>query len=201
MASRIQQVAVAVSAVGSVSPWLKHDYFQDPFNVTLAVFLDSVINATLSVQFAADDQSQTAERPVTISQSGTTTATVTDYGPSTINGGPANAAWGGPFGHGLLTGDVVFVVGSQAGIDSPFIGYPVTVTGANTYTFVAPVSQTGTFQARVTSARVLTHSVLTGLTARAVSNYNAPVWMSRLICTAFTAAGKAFLVAMQGQTG
>jgi hypothetical protein len=200
MASRIFQVAAAISAVGSVTPWIKHDIGQSPFDVTLSVFFDSVISATLAVQYIADDQSPTSERNVSIVQAGSTTATVTDYGPQTINGAPSNQSWGGPFGHGLLTGDLVFLQGSQAGIDSnPQFGYPVTVTGANTYTVVTPVNQTGNFQGRVTSGRLLTHPTLTALTARASGSYQFPVWMSRLICTAFTTPGKAFLVASQGR--
>jgi hypothetical protein len=73
------------------------------------------------------------------------------------------------------------------------------VTGANTYTAVTPVNQTGNFQGRVTSGRLLTHPTLTALTARASGSYQFPVWMSRLICTAFTTPGKAFLVASQGR--
>jgi len=200
MASRIQQVAMAVTGTSSVTPWIKHDIYQDPFNVTLSVYLDSVINATLAVQYIADDQSQTSERQVSISQSGTT-VTVTDYGPQTnINGAPSNQNWGGPFGHGLLTGDLIWLAGSQSGVDATNSGIAVTVTGADTYTYTAGVSQTLTnVQARVTSGRILTHPSLTALTARATGNYGWPVWMSRLACTAFTSAGKAFLVAIQGR--
>jgi hypothetical protein len=191
---------MAVAGTASVSPWIKHDTGQSPFDVTLSVFFDSVLNATLAVQYVADDQSQTSERLVQGVQSASTTATITDYGPETINGAPSNQAWGGPFGHGLLTGDLVFLQGSQVGVDSGNqSGYPVTVTGVNTYTVVTPVNQTSVFQARVTSARVFTHPSLTGLVARATGNYAYPVWMSRLICTAFTGAGKAFLVASQGR--
>jgi len=198
MASRIQQVAVALTGANQFSPWIKHSYLQTPFNVTLATYFDEALAATLEVQYVVDDQSNTSERPVSISQSASTTATITDYGPTDINGGAANAAniaWG----HGLNTGDVVFLAGSQAGIDSGTQGYIVTVTGQNTYTVVTPVNQTiANVQARVTSARVFTHPALTGLTARASSNYAWPVWMSRLYCTAFTTPGKAFLVALQG---
>ena len=200
MASRIQEVAVSVTAANVVSPWIKHDIYQDPFDVTLAVYFDSAIAATMAVQYAADDQSQTGDRQVYITAAGTTTVTVTDNGRWTINGGPANAAWGGPFGHGLLTGDVVFLEGSQLGIDSGLQSYTVTVTGVNTYTITAPLALTFTnVSAHVTSARLFTHQVLTGLTARQISNYIAPVWMSRLICTAFTTPGKAYLVAIQGR--
>jgi hypothetical protein len=202
MASRIQEVAVTVAAVGSVSPWIKHDIDQDPFDVTLSVFFDSVLNgdATLAVQYIADDQSRTGERPVRISAAGTTTVTVTDYGRWTINGGPANASWGGPFGHGLLTGDVVWLEGTQLGIDSGLQPYTVTVTGVDTYTVTVGTALTFTnVQALVTSGRVLTHSTLTALTARATGSYIAPVWASRLICTAFTSGGVAYLVALQGR--
>jgi hypothetical protein len=200
MASRIQQVAAAITAIGSVTPWIKHDYYQCPFDVTLAAYWDSVLAATLSVQCVYDDQSETSERTVTVVQAGSTTATITDYGPSSINGGTANQGGGLPFGHGLITGDVVFLKGTQNGADSPpQTGYAVTVTGANTYTVVTSVSQTSTVVARVTSARILpAPTALTAITARAQASLLAPCWMSRLICTAFTTGGKAFLVALQG---
>lgn len=201
MASRIPQVAAAITAVGSVTPWLKHDYLQTPFNLSLSVYFDSALAATLAVQYVADDQSNTAERPVMLAQAASTTATITDYGPQDINGGPSNALWGGPFGHGLLTGDVIFLAGTQCGVDSlPQIGYTVTVTSPTTYTVVTPVNQTVSgIQARVTSARVFTHQALQALAARANSNIAYPAWMSRIICTAFTTPGKAFLVALQGK--
>lgn len=201
MASRIQQVAALISAVGSVSPWLKHDTGQSPFDVTLSVFFDSVVAATLAVQYVADDQSEAAERLVQVVQAASTTATITDYGPQNINGSPSNQGWGGPFGHGLLSGDLVFLKGTQAGVDSNVqFGYPVTVTGPNTYTVVTTVNQTVNVQGRVTSGRLLTHPTLTALTARAGGSYQFPVWMSRLICTVFPGtAGKAFLVSTQGR--
>lgn len=197
MASRIQQVAAAITAIGSVTPWIKHSYFQSPFNVQLSVFFDLTLAATLAVQFVADDQSQTSERLVQVVQSASTTATITDNGPYTLNGGPANPA-NTAFGHGLLSNDVVFLTGTQAGVDSSLQGYPVTVVNANQYTVVTPVNQTINVQARATTARVLTHPTLNGLTARASQPYAGPVWMSRLICTAFTTGGKAYLVATQG---
>lgn len=199
MAARIQQVALSVAGVTSVSPWIKHDTDENPFNVTLGVYFDSALAATMAVQYAADDQSATTERDVIVVQTASTTATITDNGAYFVNGGPSNPNWGGPFGHGLNTGDVVFLYGTQAGVDSlPNVGYPVTVTGVNTYTVVTPINQTINVRAKVTSARVLTHPALTGLTARATGNYAYPVWMSRLICTAFTTPGKAFLVSLQG---
>lgn len=192
MASRVLQVAANITAVGSVTPWLKLDAYQTPFNVALAVYFDQALAATLKVQYVVDDQSQTSERDVYFSQSGTTTVTVKDSGSQNLPGGP--------FGHGLLSNDIVFPVGSQAGIDSPLIGYPVTVVDQTTYTFIGPVSQTLVNQhMRVTSARVFDHQVLQGLTARAQSNIAYGTWMARLICTAFTTPGKAFLVSSQGK--
>jgi hypothetical protein len=199
MASRIQQVAVNVTAIGSATPWIKHDIYQTPFNLTLTALWDSVLGATMGVQYISDDQSQTSERPVTVTQAGTTTATVTDYGPSTINGGPANASWGGPFGHGLQTGDQVWLEGTQAGIDSGLQSYTVTVTSQTQYTITVPLSQTINVSARVTSGRIFTHATLTGITARATGNYAFPVWASRAICTAFSSAGRFYLLATQGK--
>jgi hypothetical protein len=196
VAGRIQTVAVSFTAANQYSPWVKHDYYQDPFDVSLAVFFDTALEATLAVQYVLDDQSQTSQRPVTWSQT-TTTITVTDYGPTTINGGPSNAGWGGPFGHGLLAGDMVQLAGTQAGIDGLY--NVASVTNAHTYTLTTTVSQTSGGQGLVTSGRVLTHSTLTALSARASGQYSAPVWMSRLTSTALTAAGVGFLVSMQGR--
>lgn len=198
MASRILQVALSVAGTGEYSPWVKHDTDQSPFDVSLSVFFGTGLSATLAVQYVADDQSNTAVRPVSVSQS-TTTITVTDYGPQNINGAPANAAWGGPFGHGLLVGDYVQLMGTPSGtVDG---GYNVTsVTSSTVYTLTSAVSQTLTnAQCQVTSGRVITHPSLTGLTARASGNYQYPVWMSRLTCTAFTSPGVGFLVAIQGK--
>lgn len=195
MASRIQTVAANFTATTVVSPWIKHDYRQTPFNLSLAVYFDVLLAATLAVQLVVDDQSNTSERPVAVVQSASTTATVTDYGPDTINGAPSNQAWGGPFGHGLLSGDVVFLAGTQAGIDG---AYAVTVVDQHTYTITTLVNQTIAVQARATTGRVFTHPSLTALVARATGNYGSPVWMSRLVCTAHTTTGVGYLVAIQG---
>lgn len=192
MAARVLTAPANITGVGSVSSWIKFDYYQTPFNVDLAVYFDSALAATLAVQYVVDDQSQTSDRDVYFSQSGTTTVTVKDSGNQNLAGGP--------WGHGLLSNDIVFPVGSQAGIDSPLVGYPITVVDQFTYTFTAPMSQTIVNQhMRTTSARIFTHQVLQGLTARAQSNIAYSTWMARLICTAFTTPGKAFLVSMQGK--
>lgn len=188
--SRIAQVALAVSGASQYSKWLPHDYYAEPFNVSLGVYFGFGLNATLAVQFAIDDLSNAAERQVSLSQT-TTTITVKDPGIP----GPGMPAGG--WGHGLATGDYCNILSGSGGV----IGeYPtVTVVDAFTYTVTSSVSRTLAREiGSVITARVQTHPVLTGLTARTNSNYGYPVWGSRLLSTAFTAAGTGFLLMMQG---
>lgn len=187
--SRIAQVSYDFTAINQYSPWIIHDYYEAPFNVTLAVYFGTGLSATLAVQYAVDDMGNGGSRVVSISQT-TTTITVTDEGWS-----------GGSNTHGLAIGDFVQLIGTPGGtVDG---GYEVaTVTSATVYTLTALVSQTlATQQAKVTSGRLFTHSQLTGLTARANSNYTFPVWASRLTSTAYTSSGYGYLVSMQGSAG
>lgn len=193
MAGRIQEVAFDFTAANQFSEWIRHDYYQSPFCVSLGVFFDLALSATLSVQYALDDVTEGSSRPVAISQS-TTVITVTDYGKPVVTG--LNPSVPAAKGHGLTVGDWVELYGTQVGIDGEYA--VATVPTASTYTLTATVSQTAKAQATIKSARVLPHDILTGLTARAAGNYAYPCYASRLLCTAFTTAGYARLVAMQG---
>jgi hypothetical protein len=193
MAGRIQEVAFNFTAANQFSEWIRHDYYQSPFCVSLGVFFDEALAATLSVQYALDDSSEGGTRPVAVSQS-TTVITVTDYGKQVITG--LNPSALATLGHGLAVGDWVSLFGTGLGIDGEYD--VASVTDAHTYTLTSAVSQSGNAQAQVKSARVLLHDSLVGITARASGNYAYPVYMSRLFCTAFTSAGVGRLVAMQG---
>lgn len=196
MAGRIQQVAVSITAEDQASQWIKHDYFQCPFDVSLSVFYGTGLDATLEVQYIADDMSQSSSRQVLVSRS-STTITVVDDGPP--------LAYGNGLGHGLLEGDWVVISGSQGGVLDG--GYAVaSVTNATTYTLTSGTSGTvASSPANLVSGRVFTHATLKSLSARAQDGYgsapfgnNGPVWASRLYCTAYTDSGVASLVAVQG---
>ena len=193
MAGRIQEVAFHFTAANQFSEWIRHDYYQNPFCVSLALFLDSTLSATFNVQYALDDVTEGSTRQVSFSQT-TNTITVTDWGKPVLTG--LNPAGFAANGHGLSVGDWVLLSGTQAGIDGE---YDVTsVTSAFVYTLTSTISQSAKGVANAKSARVLVHDILTGLTARAASGYIYPVYASRLFATAFTAGGYGRLVAIQG---
>lgn len=197
--ARIQTVAANFTAVGQVSPWLKHDYYQDPFDVSLGVYFGSGLAATLAVQFILDDMSQASKRQVLLSQA-LTVITIQDSGPQILTSGttPAGAvstALAAP-GHGLAANDFLQLMESGQ-FDG---GWNITaVASAQQYTLTSLLSQTVAAQlVSAVSGRVQTHATLTGLVARANGNYIAPVFASRLICTAFTSGGVGYLTAIQG---
>lgn len=207
MAGRIQQIAFNFTTGTQYSPWIRHDYYQDPFDVSLSFYLGSGLAGTFAVQYALDDMTMTAQRTssgrdVMLSQT-TTVISVTDPGPL-INIGSVNAAGAlvqalGAAGHGLAVGDYVQLMGTpnQGQLDG---GYSVaSVVSANSYTLTSALSQTLPLTAvKAITGRVQTHATMTGMTARTSGNYIAPVFASRLLCSAFTSGGYGFLVAMQG---
>lgn len=181
---RNQQVSLAANGN---SAWLSHDYYQTPFNTTIAGFVSSGASLTWAVQFTPDDIStgaSVAQRAVFISQS-TTVITVTDNGP------PGNGNT-----HGLLVGDYVRIINS--GLPNVDGEYAVaTFVSATQYTLTSAFSQTVSGNAFVASGRVFTHSVLTGQTARNISNYAFPVRGSRLVVSSYV-SGTATLEVYQG---
>jgi hypothetical protein len=185
----VRELAFNFTAANQFSPWLMHNVWENPFNVTLAVYFGFGLAATLQVQYIADDASRAAERQVWLSQT-TNTITVTDPGP--IIQGQQVA------GHGLAVGDYVNLHGTPGGtVDGDY--NVATVVSAQVYTLTSTVSQTlALTQSFSLSGRLFTHATLIGLTARASGNYNFPTFASRLLCTAFTTGGYGFLVALQG---
>ena len=182
---RVTQVSLAAVAI---SPWIPHDYYQTPANIGLAFFVSSGATLTASVQFTLDDLSAgSAGRQVLASQS-TTVVTVTDNGP------PGN---GGT--HGLSVGDYVRLYGTNiAGLDGEYFAV-ATIVSATQYTLTSGTSQTVSpaVPAFALTARVFTHAVLTGQTARATGNYTVATRGSRLNVTAYT-SGTATLEVLQG---
>jgi hypothetical protein len=180
---RVTQVSLAAQAI---SLWIQHDYYQTPANIGLAFFVSSGATLTASVQFTLDDLGSGGARAVTVSQS-TTVVTVTDNGP------PGN---GGT--HGLSVGDYVRIFGTGiAGLDGEYFAVASFVS-ATQYTVTSGTSQTvAATPAQVVTARVFTHAVLTGQTARATGNYTIATRGSRLNVTAYT-SGTATLEVLQG---
>lgn len=197
--ARIQQVSLNFSAANLATPWILHDYYEAPFSVALAVTFDYVVVGTFSVQYTCDNNSQDWQRQVSASQS-TTTITVSDSGPPGSNGT-----------HGLNVGDVVRIPNGPFGAGGLGDGYdyPVaSVTSGTVYTLTSTISQTVPLTAvYITSSRIFTHATLTGIAAttggggRATGNYAYPVQASRLIMTAHTTTGYAYLTAAQGSAG
>lgn len=194
--SRIQQVSANITAIGSITPWLFHDFYEPPFDLSLLISFGSGLAATLAIDYIVDDYLTDGERAVVVSQT-TTTITVTDTGPY------QPSAAGGGLGHGLAVGDAVTLRGSPAGlIDGVYA--VASVTSATAYTLTTAVSQTLVgVVAYVKSGRVLTGAASTFLpvapvTARTAVGIVNPIVASRLRCTAFTTAGVATLLAVQG---
>lgn len=165
------------------SPWINHDYYQIPFNVTLAGFVSNGANLTWGVQYTLDPLDSDDARAVGISQT-TTVITVTDNGVSGV-------------GHGLLAGDDVTLIGTGInGIDGEWAVQ--TVPTAFTYTLTSGVSQAKvSTNGQAITARVFAHAVLTGQITRLISNYAWPVKASRLVVSNWV-AGVATLEVLQG---
>lgn len=177
-------VEVSLNANGS-SQWIPHDVWQSPASITLAGFVSSGASLTWAVQYTCDDIQEA--RDVGWSQS-TTTITVTDKGPASRKGT-----------HGLSVSDWVKLTGTGSqGATSVDGEYTVaSVVSATQYTVTSGTSQTASGSARVQSARVFTHAVLTGQTGRLSSNYNSPVKASQLVVTNYV-SGVASLEVLQG---
>lgn len=179
---RITEVSVAAVAA---SAWIPVDYWQTPPAIGLAGFISSGAVLTWAVQYTYDDIGSGGVRPIRLSQA-TTVITVVDSGPSSRNGT-----------HGLSVGDDVTIIGTGlAGVDGEYA--VATVVSATSYTVTSGTSQTvANTPAQVVSARVFTHSVLTGKTARADGSLLVPVRGVRLNVTAYT-SGTASLEVVQG---
>ena len=174
----------SLAAVG-VAPWMNADYYQTPPAITLAGFISSGATLTWAAQYTVDPLGPEAYRPVGISQT-TTVITVTDVGTPQLGNG-----------HGLSVADYVKIVGSGApSVDGEYA--VTTIVDATHYTLTSLVSQSVTSsQATVVSARIFTHTVLTGQNGRQVGNFAFPIRAVRLAVTAFT-SGVATLEILQG---
>jgi hypothetical protein len=193
---RIQHAVSNFSANGQVGPWLYHDYFEPPFDLTLGISYGPTSSYTLGIDYAVGDFSPNGQRQVFITQT-TTTITVVD-------GGPAQAAFGGGLGHCLAVGDTVTLTGTPGGsIDGVYA--VASVVNATSYTLTTATSQT------IVGANVVASSAyvfqgsatdniikLAPVTAKATIGVTNPIFASRLHVTAFTTGGTCALVAIQG---
>lgn len=211
--SRIQQVAANITAAaatiglpGTVTPWLKFDYYEPPFNLSLLVSQDLAGANTLAIDYVLDDPSTAMEHLALISQA-TTVITVQESGPQ------IPVTQGGNLGHGLAIGDFVYLHESPGGIIDGVYSV-ATVTNATTYTLTGAVSQTvAGFNGKVATGKVITAGAPTaaggdniigakgaGITTRASIPISNPIVAARLRCTTFAGAAVARLVAVQGST-
>lgn len=180
----MRPITQRLAAIGR-STWVQVDYINAAFGIGLGVSFSSDANMTTQVEYTFDGLGSGDFNNVTIQQSGSTTATVTDLGPD------GN-------GHRLNTGDSVIIQRSNVGIDGLF---SITVTDPTHYTYIAPVSQTVNVPAQAQGMRVFIHPELSGLTgtppARSEGYLAFPVVAVRLHNTAYT-AGAAYLDIVQG---
>ena len=192
--ARIQQVVSAFPASADVGPWLHHDFYQCPFNLTLQVSTSPTLNANFDIEYVADNFMEDAARPVGIDQSGTT-VTVTDSGPNI-------ATWAG-YGltHGLVSGDWVQIRGVPGLLEG---GYEITVTDATHYTLTSETSQTlNAARGMVHTARITTASedskiiVLAEDSPRPTYTVSNPIVASRLKAKG-AISGFGILTAIQG---
>lgn len=176
-------------------PWIQMDYIQSTFNAALAAIPD-VLSAggttAYQGQYTLDDQS--AKRPVSVTQTASTTATIVD-----------------PL-HGMAVGDSVTLAGTGSGagsgasIDGQYD--VVSVIDVNTYTITTLVNQTSSFnngpytiQQRIAgnitglnSSTGTRTAVALGVAAAVV----APVTAVRLKCTVINGGGGIDFLVVQG---
>ena len=194
---RIQQAVSNFTASAQVGPWLRFDYYETPFNLTLLVSLGTGASMTLGIDYIADDFGVDGQRQVFITQA-TTTITVNDSGPT------LPSAFGGGLGHGLAVGDAVDLTGTPGGsVDG--IYSVASVTSDLIYTLTYGVSQTlAGANATVSSGRILQGTAtdkvipLAPVTARTSVVALGPICAARLHVTAFTTGGHCALVGIQG---
>lgn len=205
--ARIQQVAALITAAaatigipGTVTPWLKHDYYETPFDLSLLITQDGAGANTLAIDYILDDPSTAMAHQALISQA-TTVITVVESGP------PIPVAQGGNLGHGLEIGDYVYLQGSPGGIIDGVYSV-ATIVSTTSYTLTASASQTlAAFLGNVQTGKVVTAGATgdkivgasgAGITVRTALPVTAPIVASRLRCTTFAANAVARYVAVQG---
>jgi len=206
---RATRVSLNLGSTG-YAPTILHDTWQTPNNITLALSGangSGAVSGTCTVLYTVDDLSDAAARFVASITQSTNTITVTGDngwpGPGGFTGtGNISQAGNGDAGaHNLVVGDMVILEATGAKMDGIYT--VTTVVSATSYTLTSMLSQTATASqsARVTSARMYTHSVLAAINLatnpKSTSNYTFPVTSSTLQCT-IAGAGIATLAVLQG---
>lgn len=172
---------LSMAAAGN-SNWLPVNYWQKPFQVTVAASITAGAVLTYTVQHTSDDPQNA--RPITSLTRAGTVATVVDPD------------------HRLSTGDSLTLQNSgDPNLDVTSVD--VTVVDANTYTYV--VANTGIlvpaapWNVRVVTLRAYPHSdaALVGASTRKEGALTTPVQAVRLIVPTFT-SGKVDLEVIQG---
>ena len=210
--SRIQQVAANITAAaaaiglpGTVTPWLKFDYYEPPFNLSLLVSQDLAGANNLVIDYVLGDPSTAMEHQALVSQA-TTVITVKESGP------PIPVPLGGNLGHGLAIGDYVYLHETPAGVIDGVYSV-ATVVDAVTYTLTSSVSETlAGFLGKVATGKVITsgstgdHIIGTtqipaaGVTVSTSIQVLSPIVAARVRCITFAGAAVARLTAVQGST-
>ena len=191
--TQIAMNSLPTTGLLGASIWVPIDYLQMAFGVGLGVTV-SPVGATLnvSVQHTFDELGPQALRQVSLTQT-TTVITVTDLGPTAIQG------FGQGLGtHGLAGGYYVKIEGSGfANVDGEYT--VATITSPTVYTLTSAVSQSisSLLFAQVKTARVFAHGSLINLTARANGSYAFPITAVRLFMNSYS-NGTAVLTVVQG---
>jgi len=159
----MRPVRVRLSAAG-VSAWIPLNRYATSIAVALGLMFSSNKNLTAAVQYTLDPL---VDQPCNISRT-TTTATVTLTN------------------HGLSVGDSVVVSGGGSPLDGTYAVASVTNQNVFTYT-VVDSGATSAIDAKIKPLRVMTHPVLSGITANTDSNFSVPPTACRLAVTSYTA--------------
>ncbi len=161
----MRPTSVRLSAAG-FSPWIPINRMSDSFGIGFGVKLSSGASLTYSVQHTFDDIYAQRE-DLTISRS-TTTATVT-----MVN-------------HGLSVGDWIYISNAGAPFDGFFAVAAVTNLNVFTYTVLNSGATAASLLARIQTARVFEHAVVTAKTASLDGSYLYPPRAIRLAVTTYS---------------
>lgn len=160
----MRPVRVRLAAAGR-SPWIPINRYATSISIALGLMFSSNKNLTAAVEYTLDPLER---QDCNITRS-TTTATLVLTN------------------HGLSVGDSVVVSETQStSLDGTYAVASVVDQNTITYT-VANSGATVAIGAKVVPLRVMTHPVLTGITANTDSNFSAPPTACRLAVTAYTA--------------
>lgn len=200
--ANIQQVANNFTATGQFGNWLKFDWYEHPFDLSLLISTDGGVANPLGINYVLDDGSNAMRHQVLFSQT-TTVITVTDNGP------PIPVQYGGNLGHGLAVNDFVELEGPPGvagvyNVATIVSGTQYTVTSAVSQTIAAQITQAQTGKCVATTSAGdhiigTTNVPAAGVTVRTAFGVTAPIWAAQLITVGtFIGAAVSRLVSIQG---